>query len=153
MRRPGEAPAKRVQAPESGRPDLIKIDTLAAFGKLELPPVTFFHDKHTDVLLKEKKTCETCHLVEDDKLSLSFKRKKATKPAEIKDIYHATCIGCHMERAAEGKKTGPPDGFCRSCHNAEPQITTARLGVGLNKVLHFRHVDSKQIPATASRQG
>ena len=109
-----------VQAPESGRPDLIKIDTLAAFGKLELPPVTFFHDKHTDVLLKEKKTCEACHLVEDGKLSLTFKRKKATKPAEIKEIYHANCIGCHMDRAAAGKKSGPPDGLCRSCHNAEP---------------------------------
>ncbi len=146
----GPGPAKpAVQSPESGRPDLIKIDTLAAFGKLELPPVTFFHDKHTDVLLKEKKTCEACHLLEDGKLSLSFKRKKATKPEEIKESYHAACIGCHMDRAAAGKKSGPPDGLCRSCHNAEPQITTARMGVGLNKVLHFRHVDSKQVPAAA----
>ena len=35
-----------VKAPQSGRPDLIKIDTLAAFGKLELPPVTFFNLVH-----------------------------------------------------------------------------------------------------------
>ena len=74
---PVQAPVKpAVQAPESGRPDLIKIDTLAAFGKLELPPVTFFHDKHTDVLLKEKKTCETCHFVEDGKLSLSLQAQE-----------------------------------------------------------------------------
>ena len=50
--------------------------------------------------------------------------------------------------AAAGKKTGPLDGFCRSCHNAKPTIATARLDAGLNKVLHFRHVDSKSIPAT-----
>ena len=71
----GEVPAKTVKAPEMGRPDLIKIDTLAAYGKLELPPVTFFHDKHTEVLLKEKKTCETCHSVTNGKLSLAFKRQ------------------------------------------------------------------------------
>ena len=137
-----------VPAPESKRPDLIKIDTLAAFGKLELPPVTFFHDKHTDVLLKEKKTCAACHLVEDGKLSLSFKRQKATTPAEIKDLYHANCIGCHMDMAAAGKKSGPPDGLCRSCHNAEPPQRVS-LDAGLDKVVHFRHVDSKLIPAAA----
>ncbi|MGO8760454.1 MAG: sulfate respiration complex hexadecaheme cytochrome HmcA [Desulfobaccales bacterium] len=141
-----QAPAK---APESGRPDLIKIDTMAAFGGLELPPVTFFHDKHTDVLLKEKKSCDTCHAVKDHKLSLDFKNIKAAKPAEIKDIYHASCIGCHNEMGAAGKKTGPLDGFCRTCHNARPPEAKARLDVGLNKVLHFRHVDSKNIPATA----
>jgi hypothetical protein len=139
---------KPAKAPEAGRPDQIKIATLAAFGKLELPPVTFFHDKHTDALLKEKKTCEACHFVEDGKLSLAFKRKKTTKPTEIKDTYHNYCIGCHMETAAAGKPTGPPDGLCRSCHNAEPP-QTARLDAGLDKVVHFRHVDSKQIPAAA----
>ncbi|MGO9621785.1 MAG: cytochrome c3 family protein, partial [Desulfobaccales bacterium] len=48
---------------EKGRPDLIKIDTLAAFQKLELPPATFSHDKHTEALSKEKKDCTTCHLL------------------------------------------------------------------------------------------
>jgi len=138
-----------VPAPESGRPDLIKIDTLAAFGKLELPPVTFFHDKHTDAVLKEKgKSCETCHLREDGKLSLTFKMKKATKPEEIKDLYHANCVGCHMEMLAAGKKSGPPDGLCRSCHNAEPP-KPVRLDAGFDKVQHFRHVDSKDVPAAA----
>jgi hypothetical protein len=138
-----------VQAPESGRPDLIKIDTLAAFGKLELPPVTFFHDKHTDAVLKEKgKSCETCHFKENGKLSLTFKRQKATTPAEIKDLYHANCIGCHMDMAAAGKPSGPPDGLCRSCHNAEPP-QAVRLDAGLDKTVHFRHVDSKQVPPAA----
>ena len=139
-----------VKTPESGRPDLVKIDTLAAFGRLELPAVTFFHDKHTDALLKEQKDCKTCHLVEDDKLSLAFKRKKATRPEEIKEIYHSNCIGCHMEMAATGKKTGPPDGLCRACHDAEPKISAARLEVGVNKILHFRHGDSKSIVSTTA---
>ncbi|MGO9578507.1 MAG: sulfate respiration complex hexadecaheme cytochrome HmcA [Desulfobaccales bacterium] len=143
-------PAK---APESKRPDLIKINTLAAFGELELPAVTFFHDKHTDVLLKEKKNCETCHFVENHKLSLAYKRQKTTKPAEIKDIYHANCIGCHDEMAAAGKKTGPQDGFCRSCHDAKPQVVSAKVDLGPDKVLHFRHVDSKDIASDPAGQG
>lgn len=138
-----------VKTPEPGRSDRLTIDTLAAFQKLELPPVTFFHDKHTDALLKEKKGCETCHLVEDNQLSLTFLRKKGTKPAEIKDIYHKGCIGCHMETAAAGKPSGPPDGLCRSCHDAEPKVAVSRLPAGLEKVLHYRHVDSKSIPAKA----
>jgi hypothetical protein len=133
------------KTPAMGRSDLIKIDTLATLGKLELPPVTFFHDKHTEALLKEQKNCETCHAVEDNKLSLAYMRKKTTRPAEMKDIYHSSCIGCHNEMFAAGKKTGPLDGFCRSCHNAEPPITAARLDAGMDKVLHFRHVDSKAI--------
>jgi hypothetical protein len=144
---PEQAPVTvSVKAPQSGRPDLVKIDTLAPYQKLELPAVTFFHDKHTEALLKEKKDCETCHFVEDGKLSLAFKRQKTTKPAQIQDIYHSNCIGCHMEMAAAGKQSGPPDGLCRSCHNAEPP-GALRLDPGLDKVLHFRHADSKDISA------
>jgi len=142
-------PAK---APGEKRPDLIKIDTLAAYQKLELPPVTFFHDKHTDALLKEKKDCETCHFVENKQLVLTFKPQKGITPAEFKDAYHEGCIGCHMEMAAAGKKTGPPDGLCRSCHNAEPKITSAKLGAGMEKVLHYRHVDAKTIAAAAGEK-
>ena len=109
-----------VQAPGAARPDLIMIDTLAAQGKLELPPSTFSHDKHTDALAKEKKGCEVCHLTEDGKLSLAYMRTKATDPAALKDIYHANCIGCHQKDVAAGKESGPLDGFCRDCHNAKP---------------------------------
>lgn len=143
-----QEPAK---TPQAGRPDLIKIDTLAAYQKLELPAVTFQHDKHTDALLKEKKNCETCHFVENGKLSFSYKRKEGTKPAELKDLYHSSCIGCHNETAAAGKKSGPPDGFCRSCHNAEPPAG-ARLQAGLNKVSHYRHIGSKALPAPSGQK-
>jgi hypothetical protein len=142
---------KPAQAPESGRPDLIMINALAAFEKLELPAVTFHHDKHTEALLKEKKNCETCHAVKDNKLNLAYKGTETAKPAQLKDIYHASCIGCHAEAAAAGKKTGPLDGFCRSCHDATPKAAV-RLDAGLDKVLHFRHVDSKDIPANPAEK-
>jgi hypothetical protein len=135
----GSAPA-----PQEARPDRLTIDTLAAFGKLELPPVTFFHDKHTEALQKEKKDCQTCHLVENGRLSLLYKRTKAANPAELQTIYHEGCIGCHMEMAAAGKHTGPLDGFCRLCHNARPPAGAA-LEAGMDKVLHYRHVASKEI--------
>jgi hypothetical protein len=138
----GGEPAK---APETGRPDRIKIDTLAAFGTLELPPVTFYHDKHTQALLKDKQSCQTCHAVKDNKLVLSLKGTEAGKPDQIKDAYHASCIGCHNDLAKAGKATGPLDGFCRSCHNGKPQVEVTRMDAGLDKVLHFRHVDSKNI--------
>ena len=83
---------------------------------------------------------------------MAFKRKKATKPEEIKEIYHANCIGCHMEMAAAAKKTGPPDGMCRACHNAQPKIGAARLDVDVNKILHFRHVSSKSIPSKTAEK-
>jgi len=44
-----------VKTPGSGRPDVVKIDILTAFGRAELPAVTFLHNKHADALLKEKK--------------------------------------------------------------------------------------------------
>ncbi len=134
------------KTPETARPDLIRIDTLAAQGKLELPPVTFSHDKHTEALAKEKKGCETCHLTEDGKLSLAYMRTKATAPGAIKDIYHANCIGCHQADVAQGKASGPLDGFCRDCHNAKPG-QAMRADAGLGKVLHYRHIEAKDIPA------
>jgi hypothetical protein len=128
-----------------GKPDQITIRTLAAFQKLELPPVTYFHDKHTTALAKEKKGCDTCHYQEGDRLSFAFKRRQTTKPDEIQDLYHSNCIGCHNDYVAAGKKSGPQDGFCRSCHNAAASPTVARLDAGMDKVLHYRHLASKNI--------
>ncbi len=137
----------------TARPDLIKIDTLAAYQKLELPPATFSHDKHTKALSQdkalsqEKKDCTTCHLVENGKLSFAYMRRQNTPAAALKEIYHANCIRCHKETAAAGKKTGPLDGECRACHNAQPQINAVRLDAGFNLVSHYRHIASKAIPA------
>lgn len=128
-----------------GKPDQITIRTLAAFQKLELPPVTYFHDKHTKALAKENKSCDTCHYQEGDRLSFAFLRRQTTKPEEIQDIYHSSCIGCHNDYVAAGKKSGPQDGFCRSCHNAEANLQVVKLDAGMDKVLHYRHLASKNI--------
>ena len=102
--------AEQTAAPTTapGKPDQITINTLAAFEKLELPPVTYFHDKHTEALAKENKGCDTCHYVEDNKLSFTYLRRKTTRPEDIKDIYHANCIGCHAQQAAAGKEGRTP---------------------------------------------
>ncbi len=131
-----------------GKPDQITIRTLAAFQKLELPPVTYFHDKHTKALAKDNKGCDTCHYQEGNRLSFAFLRRPTTKPEEIQDIYHRNCIGCHNDYVASGKKSGPQDGFCRSCHNAEADLQVARLDAGMDKVLHYRHLASKHITGT-----
>ena len=36
----------------SSRPDTIRIESIAVFGKLERPAVVFFHDKHTEAAVK-----------------------------------------------------------------------------------------------------
>ena len=146
--------AEQAAAPTTapGKPDQITIKTLAAFEKLELPPVTYLHDQHTKALAKENKGCETCHFVEDNKLSFTYLRRKSTRPEEVKDIYHANCIGCHNQQAAAGKKTGPQDGFCRSCHNADVPAAMARLDAGMDKISHYRHLASKDIPPAAAGQ-
>jgi hypothetical protein len=146
--------AEQTAAPTTapGTPDQITINTLAPYGKLELPPVTYLHDVHTQALAKENKGCETCHYLEASKLSFTYLRHSNTRPEDIKDIYHATCIGCHAKDAAAGKKTGPLDGFCRSCHNANLPVTSARLDAGLDKVLHYRHLASKDIAGKTGAQ-
>jgi hypothetical protein len=137
-----------LKAAETGRPDLIKIDILAAYQKRELPPATFSHDKHTEALSKEKKDCTTCHLLSFTATAFTGRFYLSRGPgAGAREIYHVNCIGCHMKDAAAGKKTGPLDGECRSCHNAQREIAAVRLDAGFNLASHYRHIASKAIPA------
>lgn len=135
------------QANAAARADVVKIDAMSVFGKLELPPVTFLHDKHTAALEKAGKDCKSCHPEKDGKVVVKFKREKETTQAEVKVIYHKGCIGCHDDMAKKGQKTGPLDGACRSCHDAKPKIVSAKEAAGLNNALHFRHSESKEIPS------
>jgi hypothetical protein len=63
--RPSEPAAKK-------RADIIRIDSMKAFGKLERPSVTFLHQKHTEALATKNKDCTTCHLVENDRLIAKY---------------------------------------------------------------------------------
>lgn len=135
------------QANAALRADVVKIDAMKALGPLELPPVTFLHDKHTAALKTGEKDCKVCHLEKDGAVVVKFKREKDSSAAEVKTIYHKGCIGCHTDMAAKGQKTGPLDGACRSCHDAKSPIVSARQPAGFTSALHFRHSETREIPS------
>ena len=104
------------------RADIISIDSMRAFGKLERPPVTFLHQKHTEALEKKNKDCAACHLTEKDRLVPKYMRLKDTAPQEVMDVYHANCIACHQETAAAREKSGPV--VCGECHKERPDLVS-----------------------------
>ena len=83
------------------RADIIHIDSMNVFGKLERPAVTFLHQKHTDALERKDKDCAVCHLSEKDptldieRMSTMYMRLKNASKQEVMDIYHDNCISCH----------------------------------------------------------
>lgn len=128
------------------RADVVTIDAMAADGKLELPPVTFLHDQHTKAL--EGKDCSSCHKPlegKEGRYSFFFMGSDAVKGDALKTLYHTNCIGCHADLRKEGKKTGPQEAECRSCHNPAPSVADDWQDIGLDKVVHNAHVQSKQI--------
>ena len=107
------------------RADIIQIDAMKVFGKLERPTVTYLHQRHTEALAKKNKDCATCHLSEPDpqsgkqRMSTKYMRLKDTAKQEVMDIYHNNCIGCHKEIKDAKEKSGPLE--CGECHR--PQAT------------------------------
>ena len=122
--------------------DVIMIDTLKAFGKLERPGVEFLHDNHTTALEKKKKDCSACHLTEKDRLSLKFLRLKDDSKKQVMDLYHFRCIECHKQTASAGEKAGPV--ACGDCHKEKPGVVSIRQPMGLDKSLHFRHTKANE---------
>ena len=145
--------AQAVKAETRKGVDLITIDTMAAHGKLELPPVLFLHDKHTVALQKDGKDCTACHLPvkkgDKEELVFSYLNTQTLKGEEQKKAFHNGCIGCHTQMAQQGKNTGPLESSCRSCHNPRPDITSAQVVNEFNKIVHFKHTSSDAIPAPA----
>ncbi len=135
------------QANAAVRADVVRIDAMKELGALELPPVTFLHDKHTEAVIKAGKDCKSCHLEKDGKLVVKYMREKDASVSEVKAIYHTNCIGCHTDMAGKGQKTGPLDGSCRSCHDAKSKIISAKQPAGFDNALHFRHPETKEIPS------
>ncbi len=129
-KRPSESAAQK-------RADIIRIDSMKAFGKLERPPVTFLHQKHTEALATKNKDCTTCHLVENDLLIAKYMRLKNTAKQEVMDIYHAKCIACHKETADAREKSGPV--VCGECHLERPDLVSIWQPIGMDRSLHYRH--------------
>ncbi len=125
------------------RADIIQIDSMNVFGKLERPAVTFLHQKHTDALEKKGKDCAACHLSEKDpmldreRMSTMFMRLKNTSKQEVMDIYHDKCIGCHKETKAAKEASGPLE--CGGCHQEQVTVISSWRPIGMDKSLHYRH--------------
>ncbi len=129
-KKPSESAAQK-------RADIIHIDSMKAFGKLERPPVTFLHQKHTQALAKENKDCTACHLVENNRLVPQYMRLKSTAKQEVMDIYHVNCIACHKQTADDRPKSGPV--VCGECHKDRPELVSLWQPIGMDKSLHYRH--------------
>jgi hypothetical protein len=125
------------------RADIIRVDSMQVFGKLERPPVTFLHQKHTEALEKKNKDCSACHLSEKDKLvdkermSTKYMRLKDTTKQEVMDIFHTNCIDCHKETKAVKEKSGPIE--CGECHQDRVTVGSSWKAIGMDKSLHYRH--------------
>ena len=128
---------KAPDAEENRRADIITIDTMKSFGRLERPPVVFLHELHADAVEKQNKDCRTCHLLDENRQSLKFKRLKDTTKEAVKDIYHNECVSCHRETRAANQKSGPVT--CGGCHSKEISVLSNWRPIGMDKSLHFRH--------------
>ncbi len=125
---------------EAPRPDMIRIESMGAFGKLERSPVTFYHDKHTEAAKKMDRDCTSCHLKTGEKgetLSLKYMRLEDASPTAVMTAYHDNCIACHKDAKALKMETGPVT--CNECHNAKRIAVDGRLEAGLDLSLHYRH--------------
>lgn len=124
------------------RADVIKIDSMVVFGKLEKAPVEFLHDAHTQALASKKMDCTACHLSKNNRIYPKFMRLEDTNRKEVMNIYHQGCIACHGEMNLANEKTGPVE--CDDCHTGVEKYASSRQAMGMDKVLHFTHTQSAE---------
>jgi len=122
------------------RADVIVIDTMAAFGRLERPPVLYRHDKHTEALAKQNKDCSACHLKNEKSGPVTCGACHAKQPDVIsnwqpivmdKSLHYRhtkkldnKCALCHHEYNAQEKKlvyVEGKEGACLYCHKAQTE--------------------------------
>jgi len=111
------------------------------YGELRRPAVEFNHGKHEAALQSEG--CTACH-PDHAEGGLVYRLGAAVYPAdadELMNLYHDRCIGCHRERAADGRQTGP-EGFCAGCHAGRPAPEPGWREIRLDYSLHHRHLKS-----------
>ncbi len=139
---PGAAPPPPPE-PEPGRPraDVIRIDGLRRFGKLERPAVTYLHEKHTRALAARNLDCLACHPQAEKALSTKFKRLEDLSREQTMAVYHTHCTACHRETAARGEPSGPVS--CTGCHQERPVASSWR-DIGMDRSLHYRHLKAQE---------
>ena len=124
---------------ESLRADIVTLDTLKSFGRLERPVVQFLHDKHTEAVAKKNQDCKVCHLYDEQKgqRSLLYLRLENTSKKAVMEIYHTNCVSCHKETTAANQPSGPVT--CGGCHRVDSDVDSSHLPIGMDKSLHYRH--------------
>ncbi len=121
------------------RADIIVIDGMQEFGHIDRPAVLFPHDLHTEALAKEDKSCEVCHIrQENGKYAPLFKRTAVGSYQSDMDVYHDGCIDCHT--VTENENTGPVT--CGECHRRDAKFVSTWTEIGFDKSLHFRHTNA-----------
>lgn len=123
------------------RADLIKIDSMAAFCKLEKAPVEFLHEAHTKALSKKNIDCAACHSTENGRIFPKFKRLTDSGRIEVMNVYHKGCISCHGEMKVAREKAGPVE--CDGCHTQKTRYSSSAQPIGFDKSLHFRHSEAE----------
>jgi hypothetical protein len=134
-------PAPPIDDASKPRADIVRIDGLKQFGKLERPAVVYLHEKHTQALSKKNKDCATCHLPDKKYMSTKYKRLTDASKKTVMEIYHDNCTACHRETADAGEKAGPV--ACTGCHQ-EREVASSWKDIGLDKSLHYRHVKAQE---------
>lgn len=128
---------------EDPGPGRIHIQSMQAFGELQLPPVLFAHDLHTEHMAQAGKGCETCHPKVNDRFVFTFSELEASSREEAKRIYHDRCVQCHRSEKNLGNTTGPLEGECRACHQDKQPDSAAYADAGMNLALHARHIEAE----------
>lgn len=119
------------------RSDIIRIDAMQVFGKLERPAVTFLHQKHSETVAKKNKDCTACHLTQKDRLVFKYMRLEDSTQQAVMDVYHTNCVACHQQTAAANEKSGPV--VCGECHQERADLVSVWQPIGMDKSLHYRH--------------
>lgn len=132
----------------AGKADMVVIDTMKEYVKDEMPPVVFYHDKHTTALEDVEQPCLSCHVADEETREIDFAYmniEAEVDPAGMKDAFHEGCLSCHAEYTAKGEDSGPAAGECRTCHS-EQAVAEVERTMDMDKVLHYRHIEAKEIP-------
>ncbi len=141
--------------------------SVAENGRGELPPVPFDHEIHAKAVTTGNKDCTTCHQppatpekdadqgIGKGALSYKFKNTGRQNDKNQQDLYHDGCISCHTQTDKSGKRSGPLEAECRSCHvpPAIPDPAGKVFDPVLDKGLHARHIASADIAAPGAKPG
>ncbi|MCP3898289.1 MAG: cytochrome c3 family protein [Desulfobacteraceae bacterium] len=136
---------KTADTTDEKRSDILTIDIPSSPDHKDMPAVNFLHDLHTKAVEGE---CSKCHDQKDGNTIFKFKRVKDVKDQAFMDLYHDNCIKCHEDVKKSGKKSGPQEAECRTCHNAKSNLTSSWNELAFDRSLHFRHENSKAIPSS-----